>query len=235
MKIEGFIFDMDELMINSFIYHGLVFAEVFKPYGIIWRGKGSHLTPEIETPLFGLSIKDIFEVLVEKFNLTGLADPAELLRQYNKQIIPVFKREDIKPVPGLIALVEDIARHNYKLALASSSKRAKIDVVLEKIALTNYFPVIVSGEDEIKHGKPAPDIFLKAAERLEIDPKQCVVFEDAANGVAAAKAAGMRCVGVHNQAVFKVVGKRQDLSQADIEVEGLQELSVAKILTQLGR
>lgn len=234
MKIEAFIFDMDELMVDSFVYHGLVFAEVFKPHGIIWRGKGSQLTPEIEAPLFGLSIKDVFEVLVDKFNLTGRADPTELLRQYNEQIIPVFKREDIQPVPGLIALVEDIAKHKYKLALASSSKRAKIDVVLEKIALTDYFPVIVSGEDEIKHGKPAPDIFFRAAERLKVDPRHCVVFEDATNGVAAAKAAKMKCVGVHNQTVFQVVGKRQDLSQADMEAKGLQELSVAKILQQLG-
>ncbi|MFH2085535.1 MAG: HAD family phosphatase [bacterium] len=233
MEIKAFIFDMDELMVDSFIYHGLVFAEVFKPYGIIWRGEGSQLTPEIEAPLFGLSIKDIFTILVEKFGLTDQADPAELLLQYNEQLIPVFERENIQPKAGLAKLVGDIAQHNYPVALASSASHKKIEVILRKIGLAHYFPVLVSGEDEIKHGKPAPDIFLKAAERLKISPQHCVVFEDAENGVKAAKAAGMKCIGVHNQTVFKVAGKRQDLSQADLEVESLTELTVAKILRAL--
>ncbi len=223
------IFDMDELMVDSFLYHGIVFAEIFKPYGIVWRGKGSLLTKELESTLFGLSIPDVMQRLVKAFGLERKADPQILLKQYNSLLLPVFERENIVPAEGLLLLVNDLAHQGYLLAVASSAPKKKIDIVLKKIRLEKFFPVIVSGEDEIKHGKPAPDIFLKAAERLMIAPEKCVVFEDAENGVLAARAAGMKCVGIHSQTVYKVVGQRQDLSKSDIEVESLKELSSQKL------
>jgi HAD superfamily hydrolase (TIGR01509 family) len=125
-------------------------------------------------------------------------------------------------MPGLSELVDSL-RGKYKLVLASSAKRSKIEIVLKKLHLdVNIFDAIVSGEDEIEHGKPAPDIFLKAAKKIGItDASSCLVLEDAKNGVEAAKAAGMKAIGVHNQFSRKRLGIRQDLHVADLEVDNL--------------
>ena len=97
---------------------------------------------------------------------------------------------------------------------------------MEKLGLIKIFEKIVSGEDEVKHGKPAPDIFLRAAEKIGVKPEECLVLEDAKNGVDAAKAAKMRCIGVHNKFTYNRLGIKQDLSKADLEVDELSEISL---------
>jgi HAD superfamily hydrolase (TIGR01509 family) len=104
------------------------------------------------------------------------------------------------------------------MALASSSTQRVIDTVLEKLALVGVFDPVVSGE-EVEHGKPAPDIFLRTAGLLEIPPETCLVIEDSANGVRAAKAAGMVCIGFRNPN-----SGAQDLSAADAIVASLDEI-----------
>jgi beta-phosphoglucomutase-like phosphatase (HAD superfamily) len=129
-------------------------------------------------------------------------------------------------MPGLFELVDGIGKVGYNLAIASSAPRKKIDIVLEKLGLGDKYEQIVSGEDEVKLGKPFPDIFLKAAEKLKMPASNIVVLEDAQNGVEAAKAAGMYCIGVHNKFTYEKLGIRQDLSKADIQVESLKDITV---------
>lgn len=131
-------------------------------------------------------------------------------------------------MPGLITLINSLAESDYTLAIASSSIRPKIDIILARLELTRKFGIVISGE-EIKRGKPAPDIFLRTSEVAGIEPIRSLVLEDATNGILAARAAGMRVIGVHNRFIYERIGLRQDLSKADLEVESLGDITPATI------
>lgn len=131
------------------------------------------------------------------------------------------------PIEGAHTLLTSLQKHNYRLALASSSDRSIIGVTLEKLDMVDCFPIIVSG-DQVTHAKPDPEIFLEAAKKLSIPPNSCVVIEDSMNGVLAAKAAGMQCI-----AIITEFTKHLDLSKADVVVESLQKIDVVLIETLL--
>jgi beta-phosphoglucomutase-like phosphatase (HAD superfamily) len=104
-------------------------------------------------------------------------------------------------------------------ALASSGTKAYIDFVVNRLKIRKYYDVIISGED-VKHGKPDPEPYLLACKRLGLPPDQCVVLEDASNGVKAAKAAGCKCIGIDSPYT-----PPQDLSQADLELKSLLKIN----------
>ena len=108
-----------------------------------------------------------------------------------------------------------------KMAVASSSMYERIERTAKSLGVDDCFDVYVSGE-QLKRPKPAPDIFIKAAELLGVSPSECIVIEDSGNGVNAAKAAGMACVGYINPG-----SGDQDLSAADYLVESLEGLETS--------
>ena len=126
------------------------------------------------------------------------------------------------PMPDYEELIKFLGKKEYKIALATSSMKKYVDKKLQILGIRDIFDAIVTG-DEVKHGKHDPDIFLIAAKKLAIPPANCVVIEDADNGIAAAKAAGMKVIGVRNSRV----DSGQDLNQADIVVENLSEVPKA--------
>lgn len=101
----------------------------------------------------------------------------------------------ISPLPGARELVQRLAREGWRQAVASSAPRANVEVLVKALGLGEHFGALVAAED-VKLGKPEPEVFLTAAARLGVAPKQCVVVEDAAAGIEAARRAGMRCIGV---------------------------------------
>ena len=208
-------------MIDSHPAHQKVIDAVLKKHGVSLNDPKNLLTEQERANLFGKRIADIFEYFKEKYRLEMSAE--ELHEEFNNLLLPTFK-DNIVPMPGLISLVKSLKRYGYNLAIASSSIKSKIDIALEQLNIVKYFQVITSGE-EVKHGKPAPDIFLKAAEDAGVNPNSCLVLEDASSGVSAAKAAGMRVIGVHNGFVFERLGVRQNLNMADLQVESLEEIS----------
>jgi len=120
---------------------------------------------------------------------------AELLALKRRRTVEILQRE--QPVfDGIPALVEQLAAR-YALALASGSERLVIEAVLRMQGLGRFFSAIVSASD-IQHGKPAPDIFLRAAQLLKVAPSACCVIEDSKPGVAAALAAGMEVIAITN-------------------------------------
>ncbi|HET7512484.1 MAG TPA: HAD family phosphatase, partial [Chthoniobacterales bacterium] len=112
-------------------------------------------------------------------------------------------------------------------AVASSTQRANIEAVLARLGLEEAFQAIVSAEDVV-HGKPDPDVFLKAAERLKMPPRKCVVFEDAYVGIQAGHAAGMKVVAV------ATTHSPDELREADVVVNRLDELSAEKLGALVG-
>lgn len=108
----------------------------------------------------------------------------------------------IKYMPGAERLLKLLKQKGVKMGLASGSSLDKVMQNLEAVGATNFFDIIVGG-DEVKNGKPAPDIFLLAAKRLGATPSDCYVLEDSPNGVKSAVAAGMKCIGIPDVAVFE--------------------------------
>lgn len=132
-------------------------------------------------------------------------------------------RAGVELLPGVGALVDDLAAAGWLQGLGSSAPRANLDLILKHTGTAGRFGAIVSGDD-VSRGKPDPEVFLKAAAKLGVSPARCVVFEDAPSGVEAAKAAGMACVGVtfvgHHPAA------RLTAAGADVVVPSLAAVTV---------
>jgi beta-phosphoglucomutase len=151
--------------------------------------------------------------------------PAEKVKDYadrKERYFREFIRETAQPLPGAIELLSALKEAGFKQALASSTPIENIDLISEVLGLKRYLSALVSGES-VPKGKPAPDVFLKAAQELGVMPAQCVVIEDAVAGVEAAHNGGMKCIAV--------AGNRDlpGLRAAELMVKDLTEVDVEKI------
>lgn len=151
--------------------------------------------------------------------------PPERIRELADRKEAYFReyvRETAAPLPGAIDLLSTLHDAGYAQALASSTPMENIQLISEVLGLRRYLSVLVSGET-VPRGKPAPDVFLKAAQDLGIEPTKCLVIEDAVAGVEAAHAGGMRCIAV--------AGDRDlpGLRKAEMVVRDLRKVTVARI------
>lgn len=160
-----------------------------------------HLVPDFSweenAGFVGIGTRETLEILRERYGITAAVD--ELLAEYNRLYLELAG-VSTEVYPEMRKLVERLHAQGVPMAVASGSSRSAIEAVLAGTGLAAYLgeaagAVIVSAE-EVAHGKPAPDVFLRAAARLAAEPGYCAVFEDAAPGVTAALAAGMRCAAI---------------------------------------
>lgn len=128
-------------------------------------------------------------------------------------------KDNIKPFPGVIKLISSLLASGFKQALASSGPIENIQLIITGLGIKKCFQAIVSGH-EVAEGKPSPQIFLLAANKLDVKPENCIVVEDAVAGVAAAKKAGMKCLAVTN------TNPRASLSEADLIVDTLEAVTI---------
>ncbi|WP_432172388.1 HAD family hydrolase [Streptomyces sp. Tue6028] len=140
----------------------------------------------------GISTQETLALWKERYGLTAPLDT--LLADKNRRYLELA-RAATHVYPEMRKFVELLAAEDVPMAVASGSSPEAIEAILAGTGLAPYMPTVVSA-DEVAHGKPAPDVFLEAARRLGAAPADCVVLEDAAPGVAAAHAAGMRCIAV---------------------------------------
>ncbi|MET8645480.1 HAD family phosphatase [Streptomyces sp. NPDC004675] len=140
----------------------------------------------------GISTRETLALFQERYGLDSPLD--ELLAETNRRYMDLA-RASTPIYPEMRALVELLAGEGVPMAIASGSSPRAIEAILSGTGLASRFTAYVSA-DEVAHGKPAPDVFIEAARRLGVSPADCVVLEDAAPGVAAAYAAGMRCIAV---------------------------------------
>lgn len=203
------LFDMDGVIIDSEPLHMKAFQIAMKNYHL-------DLSYEYCCQFIGRTDRYMVEVLVKEWNLS---DSVDQVLQLKKDVLAELERmEGYPPVPYVRDLIMNLYQSGIKLAIASSSPMPAIRETAKSQNLTEFFEEYVSGT-ELVHSKPAPDIFLKSASMLGVDPSECLVIEDSEHGVAAAKAAGMTCVGFYNPN-----SGNQDLSKADIIVEGFEEI-----------
>ena len=186
-EIKAVIFDMDGVIVDSEPRHERAFLEVVREIGYgdnhgirfsDWIGRTDH------------------ELWLDFIARHKPAQPlADLLARKRNRVLEIIRRD--RPLfNGLSPLVEKLS-HKYPLALASGSELAVVQEVLKLDGLARFFPIVVTGS-EVKRGKPAPDIFLRTAELLSIEPKNCAVIEDSKPGVAAGLAAGMTVIAITN-------------------------------------
>ena len=184
---QAVIFDMDGVVVDSEPRHERAFLEVLEQIGYAGR-HGLKFTDYI-----GRTDQDLWKDFVARHKPAQTLE--ELLALKRKRVVEILRRE--QPLfPGLPELVEKLAAE-YRLGLASGSERAVVEEVLALKNLRRFFSATVTGS-EVARGKPAPDIFLRAAELLNVAPRDCWVIEDSKPGVAAGLAAGMRVIAITN-------------------------------------
>ena len=209
---KAVIWDMDGVIADTAPYHLKAWQEVF-------RKRGVDFTEEDFIHSFGQRNDTIIrndlgrEVSQDEMD-TIAKDKEESFRQRIRQ--------NLKPLPGVIKLIKSLAKSGVKLALASSAPMENIQLLIGGLGISDYFQTIVTDQD-VTEGKPNPQVFLLAAQRLGLEPKDCIVIEDAVAGVSAAKKAGMLCLAITN------THPRASLREADLIVDTLEEVSVSDL------
>lgn len=215
--IRTVIFDMDGVLVDTEPLHHDAFFRHFAELGI-------PMTREEYATFLGSSTRNVYQLLKAQF---GLPQDVEALISRKRELFGVSFEEsaELDLLPGARVLIEELFRAGMPLQLASSASKETIDRVFTRFGLYPYFDNLVSGEDFPK-SKPDPAIFLHAAKLSGMPPRECLVIEDSANGVTAAKAAGMFCIGYRSEH-----SEGQDLHHADHVVSHLSQLDAATIQT----
>jgi HAD superfamily hydrolase (TIGR01509 family) len=184
--IEGVVFDLDGILIDSEHVWDEVRQQLAEERGGRWNENASRDMMGMSSIEWSRYMRDV----------VGLAEaPEEISAEVVRRLEDRYRRE-LPLITGAGVAVERLAER-WPLALASSSNRELIDLVLESSGLGRFFEASVSSE-EVARGKPAPDVFLEAARRLGVEPARCAAIEDSENGILAAKAAGMRTIAIPN-------------------------------------
>jgi len=184
--IRAVIFDMDGVIADTQRIHAACESKILSSYGI-------EISPENITARYaGYPAASMFEDISRRFNV-----PLDIVRLNEEKWQEVLKRteHDLVPIPGALELIQSLKESGCKIAVASSSPFSFIRKVLDRFEVRQLFDVITSGQ-EVSKGKPDPEIFLLAASRLGIPPRDCLVIEDGIGGMSGAKSAGMTCMGL---------------------------------------
>jgi HAD superfamily hydrolase (TIGR01509 family) len=213
--MEAVIFDMDGVLIDSEPLHFEVDQLVLRKLNI-YEGK-SYLERFV-----GYTNPAMWQIIKEEFSIESTIE--ELIDLQMTVKLSYLEQSNYKAIEGIKELLEELQSFKVPIAIASSSPKIFIEAVIKKIHITDYFHHWISGE-EVPKSKPEPDVFLKAAELLKVNPDRCVVIEDSKSGTIAAKSAEMKCIGYRN-----VNSGNQDLSKADLVVNRISELSYKRMM-----
>lgn len=181
---RGAIFDFDGVIVDSHPVHKRAWKKLLESVG------RTASEEELQFVLDGRKREDILR------HFLGNLDP-ELMTDYGHRKEQFFRNEAaaVQVIDGLVGFLEDLADSHVASAIASSGTGSRVNFLLDRLNLKKHFRVVVTGDD-VERGKPDPAIFLRAAQDLQLDPLELIVFEDAQSGVKAARSAGMACVGI---------------------------------------
>jgi HAD superfamily hydrolase (TIGR01509 family) len=208
--IEGVVFDLDGLLLDSEQVWDAAREQLARERDGRWHENA-------QRDMMGMSSREWSRYM---HDVIGLPEqPEEINREVVRRLEAIY-RERLPVIPGAREAVERIAAR-WPLALASSSNRELIDLVLELLGVADLFRATVSSE-EVARGKPAPDVYLEAARRLGVDPTKAAAVEDSDNGIRAAKAAGMRVVAIPNK---HFPPGPDALAEADVVLDSLADLT----------
>ena len=208
--IQSVIFDMDGLLVDSEPFWQQSEVLIFSKYGINIPAKDCTTTQ-------GMRVDEVVRYWSSKFpnHISDIQQVADEILEEVKRLVAKYG----KPMDGVIQALELFTNKGMKTAIASSSALSLIDVVIDKLQIRKYFNIIMSAEN-LQHGKPHPEIFLETAERLQTNPRSCLVLEDSIAGVIAAKAAQMKVIAVPDAAL----ATRKEYVIADAQLRSLAEI-----------
>jgi len=210
--LKAVIFDMDGVIIDSEPDHLKFEQEFFKNLGL-------DISKEEHNKFVGTTSYYMWETIKNKFNLPQTIEELVKNDRDNYYNYLISGNHNIQIIDGVKNIIEDLYKNGVLLAVASSSPINIIEIIVDMFNIRKYFNTLVTG-DYVDKSKPNPDIFLYAAKELCVEPKDCIVIEDSANGVLAAKNAKMKCVGYRN-----LNSGNQDLSPADIIINSYDEIN----------
>lgn len=209
---------MNGVIIDDEPLHEIAFKEAC-------RSQGSIITTKDYRELcMGRSDRAGAEALAKKYRLPITWED---LLQEKKKIYLELTNKGMIPVPGLADALSRLAK-NYRLSVGSSVSRHNIEYVLDKFKIRNFFQALV-GRDEVRSGKPNPDIYLKAAERLGIAPAECAGIEDSLTGIKSVKNAGMICIGI------TTTHTADEMNEADAVIDSFDQLTDGFIKSLRGK
>ena len=216
-RLKGVIFDTDGVIVNTVPLHFKAWKKMFSEYSRKFTFKD-----------YELKVDGIPRLSGARAILTDLSGK-ELKKAATKKLeyfLQSLKKEGIQVYRDTVHLIKSLKKNKIKRAAISSSKNCLY--ILKKIKLNKFFDVIITGND-IKRGKPHPDIFLLAAKKLKLEPKECVVVEDAVLGILAAKRAGMKVVGIDRH------HRPARLKKANLVVKNLKKVKLSRLERLLWR
>ncbi|KRL68461.1 beta-phosphoglucomutase [Companilactobacillus versmoldensis] len=213
-NIKGFVFDLDGVIADTSIYHSKAWHQLADELGVKW-------SDQLADDLKGVSRMDSLELILKtggKQNDYTQEQKEAYAAKKNTNYLDLLKGMDATAIlPGISDFLKDLAKHNYKLSLASASKNSPF--VLKQLGLADYFEKKVDPAT-LKHGKPDPEIFAHGAEVLDLKPEECIGIEDAKVGVESINGAHETSIGI---------GDPKILHEADINFEDTSKLTLDNI------
>ncbi len=212
--MNSFIFDMDGVIVDSELHWKSLEGYFLQSLIPAW-------TSPDQDRIIGLSVHDFYKLLTSDYGLRH--DKEEFLALYHGMAREIYV-EKASLIEGFLDVLSWLREKQIRIALASSSPRPWIEMVLDKFNLHAAFEVVVSADELKGKGKPSPAIYLLTAQKLGVQPERCVVIEDSEKGVLSSRSAGMFCIGFRNG-----FNEEQDLSAADLLITGFHQLDDATL------
>ena len=214
MLTAACIFDLDGVIVDTARYHFLAWKKLTDQLGV-------HFTEEDNERLKGVSRMASLEIILEIGNIktddSTKLEYATLKNKWYTDFISKMTPDEI--LPGSLDFIKELRKANIRVAIGSASKNTPL--ILKRVGVFELFDAVADG-NIVSKAKPDPDVFIKAAEMVNVKPGKCVVFEDAVAGVQAALNAGMMCIGV---------GSPKILTKAHYVVSGLKEMNIERLIT----
>ena len=218
MTFRAALFDFDETMINLESQHDAA-------HRALCASMGADYDSLPESFRFGSGRRIIDDVRIMRAHFGWTESEANLMERRQNHFLDVCRTSALELMPGVERVVRELYARGLRLVVVSSAVRAAIDEILHRFRIRDLFDLIVDGSD-VARGKPDPESYLIASQKIGVPPAECVVFEDSQVGVLAAKAAGMVCVAVRNPHARII----QDLSAADEVLSSLDEFTSSHFL-----
>ena len=211
---QAVIFDVDGVLVDSYEAH-------YESWQLACRERGLEMTPDQFVATFGRTSR---EIIVDLWgDQYATAESVAQLDDRKEELFRELLKRNFPAMDGAAQLIVALSQAGFRLAVGSSGPPDNVNLVMDRLQCRPYFHGVVTGVD-VQRGKPDPQVFLVGAERIGVAPPDCVVIEDAPGGVAAAHAAGMKCI-----AIASTGRVRDSLLAAELVVDSLRELDPARI------
>ena len=217
-ELKGLLFDMDGTLVDNLAYHFAAFAEYAKR-------EGFDLLEPVTLKHNGMHSNQIFPMVLGEAKVAEYG--IDRLNREKEEVYRDMYRGKVEPIKGIIELLQAAKAAGIKCAIGSSGCRENVQFIIEGLGIENLIDASISGSD-VTHGKPHPEIFTKAHEALGLRAEECIVVEDAVNGIMAGVAAGCKCLGITTTASAETLNAAgAAMSVADfttITIEDLRKL-----------